>query len=154
MDDSGWRSILSLVATIGAAIPALYALTAGRHTLGKAERLTKLAQTMVPSSARTLVEDVRDELAVEWSLIQWAPRYRAKQVWSWALWVLGGLSLLIFVLFAITKQAFSWTWGSYTVALLLMGGALYVKARRDFARRSWMDSERAQRWIRPPISQR
>lgn len=65
MNEDALRTILGVVATIAAAVPASFALTTSRHRLGQAERLTKLSQSMAPSSARSLLEDVRDELAIE-----------------------------------------------------------------------------------------
>lgn len=139
------------LATLVPIAPVAYAFTSRTNRIGRSERLSRLAKEMRPSSERTLIEDVRDQLAADWALLHWAPRHRAGQGAAWTAWAATSLIFCAFVLFAVTNQPFWWTWGAYGIALIFMSAALILKGRRDRSRARWMANEREVRWIRPPV---
>lgn len=147
-----WGSLVSSVAALVAVVPVIYGVTSSTNRLGRAERISRLASEMQPSSERTLLENVRDQLAADWALLHWAPKHRARQVSAWTAWVAAVLSFTVFVLFAATNQPFGATWGAYGVGFAFMSLALLLKGSRDRSRTRWMATEREMRWIRPPIS--
>lgn len=144
-----------LAATIPATVAAIIAIVTWAPTsLRKTERLTEIAAKMSPSSERTLVEDLRDDLVVAWALDQMAPTYPAHRAWSIVLFVIGGFVELIWFLLGIVTRSVWWTWGIYAIGLVLLiaGAAVWGIARQN--RRGWMQRQREKRWIRLPVHAR
>lgn len=142
-------------ALIPAAVAVIIAiLTSAPTSLRNTERLTDIASKMSPSSERTLVEDLRDDLVVAWALDQMAPAFSARRAWSWALLVLGALTGIIWIFVGIVTHNAWWTWVLYGVGLALLVAGSVVRGFVVQKRRAWMHNQREDRWIRLPIHDR
>lgn len=143
----------TVVATaIPAAVAVIIAIVTWTPTsLRKTERLTGIASKMSPSSERTLVEDLRDDLVVAWALNQMAPTYPAHRAWSFVLFVIGGFVEVIWLLAGIVTHNAWWTWAIYAIGLVLViaGAVIWGIAMQN--RRAWMRRQREERWIRQPV---
>lgn len=115
--------------------------------LGRAARLTSVSSGMSDGAARSLVNDLRDGLVVEWSLRAQAPRFRGWGALTSILYTAGSaLFVLWFLVLALAHGAF-WTWGVYAGALVLINTGQFCRIRQLRKRRAWIEQERLWRGL-------
>lgn len=140
--------ILVALLTIAGAILAPR-LNAHPDDLKRAESLTALLADLPPSPERELLQQVRDDSAVDWALRQAAPTLpRLRALVRVAYY--GGIFVLLAapVLLLLTPGFQWWFWMVYlTGAVLLAVGALLDRIR-SARRRAWMSAERTRRGLR------
>jgi hypothetical protein len=158
MGSQQWVTLMA--AAFGAAVTAWIALVNRREDeLGRAARLTTVADTMTPGNGRDLVEQLRDEYAIDWALKHQAPRFRFLML---AVWYLYSFTVVLFVwwLVLVIADGFKLN-GGHAVSAWFLYGAVYVvmlaatwcDARLRRKRRAWMEQERRWRGIPLPVAE-
>ena len=144
--------IIVAVLTVAGAVLAPR-LGGSADELRRAERLTTVLEQMPPSPQRDLVERVRDDHAVTWTLGELAPaftglRNTGRMAYAFGIALLAGGA--VYLLLSPGMQW--WYWISYLLGavLVVLGGALlHVRTMR---RRDWVGAERARRGLDPAAS--
>jgi hypothetical protein len=152
-----WQPIATVAASvvgvlIAASIPYL---NRADNTLGKAERLSTVADSMGDSSKRELVCELRDSYVVDWSLQRIAPRLPLSNGVATVFYVIGGLAFLSFVLLASDSRAqppTGGTWILYGVTVMSISVAQITRAYVLESRDTWVAEERKRRGLPAPAS--
>jgi len=132
----------------------VFALNRRPDSLRRVERLTDIASKMTPSSARTLLEDLRDDYATTWALKEMAPDYPRLRTVNVVAWATGVVTLIIWVFLVLLYDKAFWTWWAYAIGLAFLITALVVGRVIQSKLRTWMLTERSNRWMRGPLHSR
>lgn len=162
MATSDWQPVATVgAAVLGALIAASVAFLNRRDdSLGKAERLSKVADGMTDSPSRQLVKDLRDGYVVEWSLHRMAPRMpllNGIAMVSYVLALLSFVSLLaIFVPVTDLQKLVvdANFWAAYGAVVLTLAVAQIARAWVIESRQRWVAQERTWRGLEAPVPDR
>jgi hypothetical protein len=151
-----WTPLVVALITVAASV-AIAAMTARADDLKRAERLSQVLSEMDASPERDLVATLRDDYAVGWALRRAAPVGHGLRRVITVVTVAGSVALFGAVLvglyvglgYGTVSDWFFWVY--YSVGLILLLGAGWL--RRIDARRArvWIRAERARRDLREPL---
>ncbi|TYL50335.1 hypothetical protein [Agromyces mariniharenae] len=145
--------IVTLITIAGAII--VPRLRSNADDLRRAESLTSVLDSMPPSSERRLLEQLRDDHAIVWSLRQAAPPLPTMRAVGSVAYAAGIVVLIVGVVYLLAAPGYQWWfWLVYIggVADILVGWL--VHRFRTGRRRTWMAAELQRLGLRLPIDAR
>jgi hypothetical protein len=160
MAAADWQPLATIAAAaLGALIAGSVAFLNRRDdSLAKAERLSKVTDSMRESPGKRLVTDLRDFYAVEWSLRRSAPRMPFLNGVAMFFYLIG-LALFVSLGFLVIPKGFDALfdanfWELYGSAILVFAIAQICRATVVASRNAWVLQEREWRGLEPPVSDR
>ncbi|MEN2741624.1 hypothetical protein ABCS02_27890 [Microbacterium sp. X-17] len=146
-------TLLQLLAALAAPAGAvgLAIFNKREDLLGRAARLSAVAAEMPAGPGRSLVEELRDGSAIEWSLRAQAPRLVGLSAGAWFCFLTSGIAVTIWFAYAFIDGSLLWPWALYFVAVILAFIGQTSTVHRQRRRRAWMMQERKWRNLPTPV---
>ncbi|MFE4949821.1 hypothetical protein ACFQ9V_06900 [Leifsonia sp. NPDC056665] len=113
--------------------------------------MTAVSEKMSVGAAKQLVDELRDQFVIEWSLRQRAPVFAHFGFAAAALYTAGGLLFVVWILSVVLAKAAAWTWAIYVTSLVALNVAQATKLRQIRKRRAWIEQERQWRGLSSEI---
>lgn len=162
MSGIDWQAIATVSAAVLGALIAGSVASLNRRddTLGKAERLSKLVDSIVEPTSRALAQDLRDAYVVQWTLKQMAPRMPLLNAIAMAFYVIGaiGFAGLCFILIPLKIEDLGdllgngEVWTLYWMSAISLVVAQFLRSWVIENRRAWIVQEAMWRGISLPTA--
>ena len=139
-----WSDLQPLATSLaGIAAIAVFVATVlrERHPLAVVERLGAVAATVEDPASRRLLQDYRDERAVQWVLLMRAPRGRLWLIAGRALRASAVSSFIVWGAGRLADPSAYWVWWFYGLTIVLGVAANMAYERRNTIRSKWIEQE-------------
>lgn len=112
--------------------------------LATTERLVRIIDSMPAGPSRSLLEESRDQMAIDWALQRQAPRFRWWRIGAWLAYSLGGIAWFVWILGFFVDPVHPWPWIFYFLGLFVVNVGQRVRFVQLRKSRGWVEQER--RW--------